>query len=132
MSSIVPTPPIVRKKILIADDDKSVAECLEILLGLCGYEVLVAFDGQEAVKTARSVVPDLILLDMVMPKLSGFDACKIIKDDPALRHIPVIALTSLSRMGNIEKAYSAGADDYQHKPFDNDHLLEKVKKLLQG
>ena len=126
------TPPIVRKKILIADDDKSVAECMEILLGLSGYDVLVAFDGQEAVKKARSVVPDLILMDMVMPKLSGFDACKIIKKDPALRHIPVIALTSLSQMGDIEKAYTAGADDYQHKPFDNAHLLEKVEKYLEG
>ena len=126
------TPPIVRKKILIADDDKSVAECMEILLGLSGYDVLVAFDGQEAVKKARSVVPDLILMDMVMPKLSGFDACKIIKKDPALRHIPVIALTSLSQMGDIEKAYTAGADDYQHKPFDNAHLLEKVEKFLKG
>ena len=123
---------IVRKKILIADDDKSIAECLEILLGLSGYEVLVAFDGQEAVMKARSAVPDLILLDMVMPKLSGFDACKIIKTDPALQHIPVIALTSLSQMGNIDKAYTAGADDYQHKPFDNAHLLGKVEKLLKG
>jgi CheY-like chemotaxis protein len=122
----------VRKKILIADDDQSVAECLEMLLSLSGYEVLVAFDGQEAVKKARSVVPDLILLDMVMPKLSGFDACKIIKHDPALRHIPVIALTSLTQMGDMEKAYAAGADDYQHKPFDNGRLLEKVQKFLQG
>ena len=126
------TRPIVRKKILIADDDPSVAECLDILLGLCGYEVLVAFDGQEAVKQARRVVPDLILLDMVMPKLNGFDACKIIKQDPALRHIPVIALTSLSQMGDIEKAFTAGADDYQHKPFDNAHLMEKVEKFLKG
>ena len=128
----MPPRPVVRKKILIADDDKSIAECLEILLGLSGYEVFVAFDGQQAVKQAQSVVPDLILLDMVMPKLSGFDACKIIKNDPALRHIPVIALTSLTQMGDMEKAYTAGADDYQHKPFDNVHLLEKVKKLLAG
>jgi len=122
----------VRKKILIADDDKSVAECLEILLGLSGYEVFVAFDGQEAVKKARSVVPDLILLDMIMPKLSGFDACKIIKGDPVLQKIHVIALTSLPQMGDVEKIYAAGADDYMHKPFDNGHLMEKVKKCLAG
>ena len=124
-------PPLVRKKILIADDDQSVAECLEILLGLSGYEVFVACDGQEAVMKARSAVPDLILLDMIMPKLTGFDACKIIKNDPALRHIPVIALTSLAQMGDMEKAYAAGADDYQHKPFDNGRMLEKVKKYLE-
>ncbi len=124
-------PPLVRKKILIADDDESVAECLEILLGLSGYEVFVARNGQEAVQKARRVVPDLILLDMIMPKLTGFDACKIIKNDPALRHIPVIALTSLSQMGDMEKAYAAGADDYQHKPFDNGRMLEKIKKYLE-
>jgi CheY-like chemotaxis protein len=122
----------VRKKILVADDDKSISECLEILLGLSGYEVFVAFDGQQAVKKAQSIVPDLILLDMVMPKLTGFDACKIIKNDPALRRIPIIALTSLTQMGDMEKAFTAGADNYQHKPFDNSHLLEKVKKLLEG
>jgi CheY-like chemotaxis protein len=121
---------VARKKILIADDDKSVAECLEILLGLSGYEVFVAGDGQEAVQKARIVVPDLILLDMIMPKLNGFDACKIIKNDPVLRKIPLIALTSLTQMGDMEKAYAAGADDYQHKPFDNGRLLGKVKKYL--
>jgi CheY-like chemotaxis protein len=122
----------VRKKILIADDDHSVAECLEILLGLSGYEVFVACDGQEAVMKARKVVPDLILLDMIMPKLSGFDACKIIKNDPVLQKIHVIALTSLPQMGDVEKVYAAGADDYMHKPFDNGRLLEKVKKCLEG
>jgi CheY-like chemotaxis protein len=122
----------VRKKILVADDDKSVAECLEILLGLSGYEVFVASDGQEAVQKARTVVPDLILMDMIMPRLNGFDACRIIKSDPALGKIPLIALTSLTHMGDMEKAYAAGADDYQHKPFDNIHLLEKVKKYLAG
>ena len=67
-----------------------------------------------------------------MPKINGFDACKIIKNDPILRKIPLIALTSLTQMGDMEKTYTAGADDYQHKPFDNGRLLEKVKKLLKG
>jgi len=122
----------VRKKILIADDDQSVAECLEILLGLSGYEVFCGLrwtgGGDEGAEGRAG--PDSV--DMIMPKLSGFDACKIIKNDPVLQKIHVIALTSLPQMGDVEKVYAAGADDYMHKPFDNGRLLEKVKKCLEG
>jgi len=119
-----------RKKILIADDDPALTECLEVLLRLSDYEVFVAYDGEDAVLKARSLVPDLILMDMLMPRVNGFDACKIIKGDRALEQIPLIALTSLAQMGDIEKAYAAGADDYLHKPFENKRLLQKLKKYL--
>lgn len=119
-----------KKKILIVEDEKPIVEYIEALLGLSGYETIVAMDGRRAIDTARESFPDLILLDVMLPKLNGFDVCKIIRQDPALAKTPVVMLTSLNQVGDIDKAYEVGATDYITKPFDSNKLIPKIKKNL--
>jgi len=122
----------MKKKVLIVEDDPTISQPVEALLGLSGYETHLAADGRDAVYKARDVKPDIILLDVVLPVLNGFDVCKLLREDPATKAIPVIMLTSLSQVGDAEKAFDMGATDYLAKPFDVDRLLEKIKKQLKS
>jgi DNA-binding response OmpR family regulator len=119
-----------KKKILVVDDDKNIVDFVQNLLNLSGYDATIAVDGRSAITKAREILPNLILLDIMMPNLNGIDTCHIIKDDAGLKSIPVIMLTSLSQMNDIEKAFAAGASDYMTKPFDAQRLLQKIKKHL--
>ncbi|HRY29762.1 MAG TPA: response regulator [Elusimicrobiota bacterium] len=119
-----------KKKILIAEDERAIAEFVEALLSLNGYETAIAGNGREAVEKARSFFPDMVLMDIMMPKLSGLDATKILRDDPAFKNTVIMMLTSLTQMGDAEKAFEAGANDYLGKPFEAERLLQKVKKHL--
>ncbi len=119
-----------KKKILIVDDEHNIAEYLQTLLSLSGYETIMAFDGRAGVTEARDKKPNLILLDIMMPKLNGIDTCQLIKEDSSIKSIPIVMLTSLSQMSDIEKAFAAGAVDYITKPFDTQRLIQKVKKHL--
>jgi len=119
-----------KKKVLVVDDEKAIAEYVTTLLDLHGYETRTAGDGREAVMKARDFFPDLILLDVMLPHLNGFDACKILRADPALKDTPVVMLTSLNQMGDAEKAFKAGANDFLTKPFETERLLHKVRKFL--
>lgn len=121
----------MKKKILIVDDDWGIVQIIQSLLDLSGYKTVVAADGREAVQVARDEDPDLILLDIMMPEMDGFDVCKFLRRDHDFDDTRIIMLTSLTQMGDAEKSFSAGANDFLGKPFDADRLLLKVKKQLE-
>lgn len=121
---------MAKKKVLIAEDERAIAEFIEALLNLNNYQTVIAANGREAVDKARDVFPDLVLLDIMMPKLSGLDVCKILREDPAFKSTKIMMLTSLTQMGDAEKAFEVGANDYLGKPFEAERLLQKIKKLL--
>jgi len=120
-----------KKKILIVEDEKDIAEGIKARLDLGGYSVIMAFDGKEGVEKARSEKPDLILMDVMMPLLNGFDACEIIKGESKTKDIPIIVLTALPNIDDADKAFKAGANDFLNKPFTNQKLMEKIKKALE-
>lgn len=118
-------------KILIVEDEQAVAENLQALLAAKGYQVATAEDGAEGIAKARKDPPDVMLLDIMLPKMGGFDVCKILKADPALKKTKIIMITGLGRMGDVETAFQNGADDYIIKPFDTQRLFKKLDKALQ-
>ena len=118
------------EKILLVEDNEMNWDMLSRRLIRKGYEVLVATDGQRGVEMARAEAPDLILMDMSLPVLDGWEATQQIKKSPETQAIPVIALTSHAMKGDREKALSAGCDDYDVKPIDFARLLEKIQVLL--
>ena len=118
------------KKILIADDEQNIVISLEFLMKREGFEVLIANDGEEAVKRIRSDRPDLVLLDVMMPKKSGFEVCQEIKADPALAAVRILMLTAKGRDTEVAKGLALGADAYMTKPFSTKELVEKVRSML--
>ena len=118
--------------ILAVDDMPENLEILRVRLEANGYEVTTAADGEEGLAAARRLVPDLILLDIMMPKMSGFEVCKRIKSDPKTRDITVIMVTALNETGDVERAAECGTDDYLSKPIDRRALVEQVRGLLAG
>lgn len=117
-------------KILIIEDDFALADNLAALLKLKGYQVDSAPDGLSGIEAARKLKPDVILLDIMIPKVSGFDVCRSLRSDPETRGIKIIMTTGLNRMGDVEKAFSCGAADYLIKPFDSERLVKKIDKVL--
>ena len=120
---------MAQKKILIVEDGEFNRDLLIQLLG-DQYQVVVAVDGEEGVRKAEQEKPDLILMDLGLPVLDGWEATERIKANSGLRHIPVIAITSHAMVGDERKAREAGCDDYLAKPIDEDELLTKIKKLI--
>ena len=118
------------KKILIADDEQNIVISLEFLMKREGFEVLIANDGEEAVRRIRSDRPDLVLLDVMMPKKSGFEVCQEIKADPALAAVRILMLTAKGRDTEVAKGLALGADAYMTKPFSTKELVEKVRSML--
>ena len=116
----------------MVEDDFAISRNLEALLKAEGYSVTLAADGQAAVEQARRQMPDLVLLDVLLPKLGGFDVCRILKSDPKTKGIKILVLTGLGTMGDVEAAYSAGADDYLMKPYEPARLMRKIQKVLRG
>ena len=120
------------KKILIVEDEADVLELLSEIFGeLEDYRVLCAKDGEEALKMARLDNPDIILLDIQLPKMNGHEVCKSVKSDPAMSHIKVLMLSGMAQSSNQQKAQEAGADGYIAKPFSSIALVEKVEELLR-
>ena len=119
-------------KILLVEDNEMNRDMLSRRLTRKGFEVVMAFDGAEGVRLAGSESPDLILMDMSLPVLDGWEATRRIKADPATQNIPVIALTAHAMSGDREKALEAGCDDYDTKPIELPRLLEKMEALLKG
>ncbi len=117
-------------KILIAEDEPDIRELVALILQLDGHEVVQARDGQEAVEMARTARPDLILMDVRMPRMTGYEACEVLKGDPATANIPVVFLSAKGQAGEIEAGYRAGAAAYLLKPFDAEDLLAQVQQLL--
>ena len=120
-------------KILVADEDLDFRNLLKIVLEKNGYQVSLAADGVEAVEKAEKELPDLILLDVVMPAKTGCEVCKILKSQDRTKHIPIIILTILSATLESGRTYleEAGAEGYLQKPFNEDKLLAEVKKHLE-
>jgi two-component system, OmpR family, response regulator RpaA len=116
-------------RILAVDDEDSIRDV--IVQGLIGHDVVTADDGTVALTMARKYKPDLILLDVTMPHLDGFEVCLQLRQDPALRHIPVIFLTAKGRLEDRLKGFNAGADDYLVKPFDLVELQLRVRAVLR-
>jgi CheY-like chemotaxis protein len=119
-------------KILLVEDNEMNRDMLSRRLTRQGYEVVVAVDGGEAVSMATSEKPDVILMDMSLPVMDGWEATRRVKAEPATRAIPVIALTANALVEDREKALAAGCDDFDTKPVELPRLLEKIKTQLQG
>src|SRR5262249_1840383 len=119
-----------KKTVLIIEDEPDIAGSLEARLKLDGFRVKLAKNGQEGVELARAEKPDLILLDIMMPLLNGFDVLNLLKTEPATKGIPVIVLTALPHVEDAENAFQAGADDFINKPYTNERLMQKVRKFL--
>jgi DNA-binding response OmpR family regulator len=117
-------------RILIADDNPQGVELLEAYLGSCPYEVKTAIDGEEALRLVRDWRPDLVLLDVMMPKISGFEVCKRLRADAKLRETAVLMVTALDQLSDIERAVEAGTDDFLTKPINKSDLLHRIEKLL--
>jgi two-component system cell cycle response regulator DivK len=120
----------VSKRILAIDDQEDNRRILHDLLTAVGYEVLGAADGEDAVAQAEAQVPDLILMDIQLPGIDGYEATRRIKANPALARIPVIAVTSYALTGDEDKAMEAGCDAYIAKPYSPRALLAKVREFL--
>lgn len=116
--------------ILIVEDNELNREMLSRRLTRRGYTVVLAVDGEQGLAVARSSVPDLVLMDMSLPLIDGWEATRRLKSDPALRHIPVIALTAHAMANDRDKALQAGCDDYDTKPIELPRLLAKIDALL--
>jgi two-component system, cell cycle response regulator DivK len=116
--------------ILLVEDNEMNRDMLSRRLERRGYRVLVAVDGQQGVEDAATALPDLVLMDMSLPLLDGWEASRLLKDAPATRHIPIIALTAHAMSGDREKALVAGCDDYDTKPIELTRLLGKIEALL--
>lgn len=120
------------KKILIADDEPNIVISLEFLMKREGFNVLIANDGEEAVQRIRSERPDLVLLDVMMPKKSGFEVCQEVRSDPELANLRILMLTAKGRDTEVAKGLALGADAYMTKPFSTKELVAKVHSMLEG
>jgi CheY-like chemotaxis protein len=119
-----------RKKILLVDDSQTVLMMERMILGKAAYEIVVAGDGIEAVEKAKTERPDLILMDLVMPRLDGFGAAKAIREDPITRDIPIVMVTTKSEASRVEEAMRLGCRDYTTKPIHGPDLLAKIRALI--
>lgn len=117
-------------KILVVDDEEVVAQIIERALRR-EHQVWVSYSAVEAIKMARRIKPELIVLDIVMPGLSGLDACRELRNDPVLKSVPILFLTALNRVEDKIEGFEAGADDYLTKPFDVRELMLRVKAILR-
>ena len=123
---------MTRKVILNVEDNEANRKIVRYLFTSKGYKVIEAMDGEEGVRMAEQERPDIILMDVQLPKIDGYEAARRIKANPDLRDIPIIAVTSFALSGDDVKAMEAGCDDYIAKPFKPRDLLKKVEKLLSA
>ena len=121
----------MNKTILVVEDQEDNRQILRDLLASAGFRMIEAHDGQQALTVARSERPDLILMDIQLPIVDGYEATRNIKRDPKLRHIPVIAVTSYALSGDEKKALEAGCNAYVAKPFSTRYLLAKIGQFLE-
>lgn len=117
-------------KILIAEDEPDIRDLIAFTLRFAGYEVVTAANGKEAVDLAPKEMPDMILMDVRMPIMTGYDACKHFKADPLLKHIPVVFLSAKGQESEIQAGLEAGAEEYLLKPFGPSELTESIRRIL--
>jgi CheY-like chemotaxis protein len=119
-----------KRKVLIVDDSQTVLMMEKMILGKGPYELIVARDGAEAVVKAEQERPDVILMDVVMPRMNGIEACRAIRSNGATRHIPIIMVTTRGEEDNVEAGYASGCNDYITKPINGIELLTKLQNAL--
>ena len=119
------------KKILIIDDEKLIVKATSLVIKLAGYQIASAYDGKEGLRLARKEKPDLILLDIMMPGMDGWQVLELLKSDETLAHIPVIVFTAKEYIKGRRKSVSAGAVDYVTKPFEPEELMQAISKALE-
>jgi CheY-like chemotaxis protein len=117
-------------KILIAEDERDIRDLISFTLRYAGHEVIATADGAEAVDAARRERPALVLMDVRMPRMTGYEACEIIKSDPELAHIPVVFLSAKGQEAEVRTGLEAGATEYILKPFAPDQLAAKIQSIL--
>ena len=117
-------------KILIAEDERDIRDLIAFTLRFAGYEVLTANNGEECVTMTQKELPDLVMTDVRMPKMTGYEACKQIKADPTTQHIPVVFLSAKGQEAEVQTGLASGADEYLLKPFAPDQLTRKVAEIL--
>ncbi len=118
------------KKILVVDDEVDLVETVRFPLEMEGFDVLVSYNGEDALNQARKENPDLIILDLMLPKLDGYKVCRLLKFDERYKHIPILMLTAKTQEKDKILGKETGADEYITKPFEMDYLMEKVKAYL--
>jgi len=121
---------VAKGKILVVDDEIYIVHILDFSLGIEGYEVMTALDGEQALAKVAQEKPDLIVLDIMMPKLDGYETCKALKGNPDTRDIPVILLSAKGRNVDQKIGFEVGADDYITKPFSPRKLVERINAIL--
>jgi DNA-binding response OmpR family regulator len=117
-------------RVLIADDDLDIRELVTFKLERAGHEVIAVADGEAALVETRRIMPDLVLLDIMMPRRTGLEVCQALRDDPATAKLPVILLTAKAQEADVERGFDVGADDYIVKPFSPRELLLRVNTAL--
>jgi CheY-like chemotaxis protein len=117
-------------KILIAEDERDIRELVTFTLNFAGYEVVAASNGEEAVQLTTQEMPDLVILDVRMPRMTGYEACALIKKNPKTAHIPVVFLSAKGQESEIQTGLQVGADEYLLKPFAPDQLIAHVQRML--
>ena len=120
------------KKILAVDDERHIVRLVEVNLQRAGYEVVTAFDGREALEKVKAETPDLIVLDVMMPYMDGFEVLKTLKADPSTAEIPVIMLTAKAQDADVFRGWQSGVDCYLTKPFNPMELLTFVKRIFDS
>ena len=121
---------VAKGRILVVDDEIYIVHILDFSLGMEGYEVVTALDGEQALERVAEQKPDLIVLDIMMPKLDGYETCKMLKADESTRAIPVILLSAKGRNVDQKIGFEVGADDYITKPFSPRKLVERINAIL--
>ena len=119
------------EKILVVDDEEDLLELIEYNLGKEGYRVTCVASGEEAIHEAKQTLPDLVLLDLLLPSVDGLDVCKTLKADPKTQHIPIIMLTAKSEEADVVTGLELGADDYLTKPFHKDELVARIHAIVR-
>jgi DNA-binding response OmpR family regulator len=118
-------------KILIAEDEPDIRDLISFSLTFAGYQVVTAANGEEAVEKCRAEMPDLVMMDVRMPKMTGYEACKLMKEDDQLKDIPVVFLSAKGQESEVSTGLEAGAEEYILKPFNFEQLIERVKEILK-
>jgi len=118
-------------KILIAEDERDIRDLIAFTLRFAGHEVLAVSNGEEAYQTAMKEVPQLVLMDVRMPKMTGYEACKLMKAEPSLQQVPVVFLSAKGQEAEVQAGLAAGAMEYLLKPFAPDQLIRKVAEFLE-
>ncbi len=119
------------EKILIVDDDNQITTLIEFILKKEGYSTVVAHSGEDGINTAREEFPDLVILDLMMPGMDGYQVCKTLRTDEKNKDVPVLMLTALGMGKDFEKGLVSGASWYITKPFESQHLIKRIKYLLE-